>query len=880
MVDSWTLRRATHAGAWWLWALALAAAASHTTNPLLLGLVIAVAALVVAARRSSAPWAVGFRWYLAVAALVVVLRVVFRVVTAGAGPTVLVTLPEIRLPEAAAGITLLGEVSAEALLAGFYDGLRLATMIVCVGAAAALANPKRLLAAMPPALYEVGTVLVVSISVFPQLVEAVGRVRRAQALRRGPRTRRHLLRTVVAPVLADALDRSLLLAASMDSRGYGRSGEPGRRSWPTSACLLAGVGGLAVGAYGLLDATSPWWLGTPVVRRRRPGRRRGVPARRGQGAPVPVPSGPVARTGMAGCGGRRSGSHRGVHGGPGTALPERQSVDVAGAAPADHPRPAGGGGAGAAGGGVPVVIALADVSLRYDEDSADVLRHVDLTIPEGELVVVAGPTGSGKSSLLGLLNGLVPHFSGGILSGTVSVAGVRTADHPPRDFAAVVGVVGQDPLAGFVTDTVEEELAYGMEQLGLPTATMRTRVEETLDLLGIADLRSRALRTLSGGQQQRVAIGAVLAAGPRVLVLDEPTSALDPTSAEEVVAAVVRLVHDLGVTVVMAEHRLERVLQHADRLVLVAGDGTVVDGAPATLMADAVVAPPLVELGRWAGWSPLLLSIRDARRVAGPLRAALSGRRPAPRPAVEGATVLSATALAVRYGDHVAVRDVALTLRAGERVALMGRNGSGKSSLLWALTAHGRRTAGKVLVSGVPVDRESPIALVPQTAADLLYLDTVAAECRTADHQQDAADGTCRRLLDRLAPGIEDGTHPRDLSEGQRLALALAVQLTGAPAVVLLDEPTRGLDYRAKTALVAVLAELAAGGTAMLVATHDVEFVARFADRALVMAAGDIVADGPTGDVIAASPAFAPQVSRVLHPEPWLTVDQVREALR
>ena len=149
-----------------------------------------------------------------------------------------------------------------------------------------------------------------------------------------------------------------------------------------------------------------------------------------------------------------------------------------------------------------------------------------------------------------------------------------------------------------------------------------------------------------------MAIGAVLAAGPRVLVLDEPTSALDPTSAEEVVAAVVRLVHDLGVTVVMAEHRLERVLQHADRLVLVAGDGTVVDGAPATLMADAVVAPPLVELGRWAGWSPLPLSIRDARRVAGPLRAALSGRRPAPRPAVAGATVLSATALAVRYGDH------------------------------------------------------------------------------------------------------------------------------------------------------------------------------------------------------------------------------------
>ncbi|WP_420814051.1 ABC transporter ATP-binding protein [Nakamurella deserti] len=525
------------------------------------------------------------------------------------------------------------------------------------------------------------------------------------------------------------------------------------------------------------------------------------------------------------------------------------------------------------------MIRLDDVTLRYTDDGPAVLHRVDLDIPEGELVVVAGPTGSGKSSLLGLLNGLVPHFSGGVLTGTVTVAGLRTADHPPRDFAASVGVVGQDPLAGFVTDVVEEELAYGMEQLGLPPSTMRTRVEETLDLLGIADLRDRALRTLSGGQQQRVAIAAVLAAGPRVLVLDEPTSALDPTSAEEVVAAVVRLVHDLGVTVVMAEHRLERVLQYADRLVLVAGDGTIAAGDPARLMVDAPVAPPLVELGRLTGWSPLPLSIRDARRRATPLRDRLAGRRPPQRTASVGATLLTAAGLTVRYGERTAVHDLTLTLRTGERVALMGRNGSGKSSLLWSLTGVGRRTAGRVTVRGVPVDRDAQVVLVPQTAADLLYLDSVGAECRTAERQQQVPDGTCRTLLDRLAPGIADSTHPRDLSEGQRLALALAVQLTAAPALVLLDEPTRGLDYRAKAALVDVLAELADAGTTLLVATHDVEFVARYADRVMVLAAGEIVADGPTADVIAASPAFAPQVARVLHPEPWLTVEQVRKAL-
>lgn len=525
------------------------------------------------------------------------------------------------------------------------------------------------------------------------------------------------------------------------------------------------------------------------------------------------------------------------------------------------------------------MIELRDVSLRYDDDHPPVLSHVDLHLPEGELVLVAGPTGAGKSSLLGLLNGLVPHFSGGVLAGTVTVAGLDTAVNRPRDFAAVVGVVPQDPTAAFVTDTVEEELAYGMEQLGLAPSTMRTRVEETLDLLGIADLRDRALGTLSGGQQQRVAIGAVLAAGPRILVLDEPTSALDPTSAEEVIAAVVRLVHDLGVTVVMAEHRLERVLQYADRVVLVSGDGTVVDGDPAVMMIHAPVAPPLVELGRLVGWSPLPLSIRDARRVAGPLRASLAGHRPDGSATGPTSRLLTATQLTVRYGSHTAVADVDLTVGAGERIAVMGRNGAGKSSLLTALTPRGPRTSGSVLVDGVPIGPDALVALVPQTAADLLYLATVDAECTTADRQDGVAAGSCRGLLDRLAPGIDGAAHPRDLSEGQRLALALAVQLTGAPAVVLLDEPTRGLDYGAKAVLVTVLSELAGAGTGIVVATHDVEFVARFADRVLIMATGEKVADGPADQVIAASPAFAPQVARVLHPEPWLTVDQVRRVL-
>ncbi|MFC5183217.1 ABC transporter ATP-binding protein [Actinomadura harenae] len=529
------------------------------------------------------------------------------------------------------------------------------------------------------------------------------------------------------------------------------------------------------------------------------------------------------------------------------------------------------------------MIRLKDVGFWYHGQADPVLTGVDLTVGEGELVLVAGRTGAGKSTLLGLLNGLVPHFTGGHLEGTVEVGGLTTGTRPPREFAHLVGMVGQDPLAGFVTDTVEEELAYGMEQLGLRPQVMRRRVEETLDLLGIADLRRRALRTLSGGQQQRVAIGSVLTVHPQVLVLDEPTSALDPTAAEEVLATLARLVEDLGTTVVMAEHRMERVIPFADRMLYVRGDGGVADGAPPDVLRDMPIAPPIVALGRLAGWDPLPMSVRDARRRARPLREALASR---PRRAdpVPGETLLRGEGVVVRYGPAVAVRGVDLDLRAGGVLALMGRNGSGKSSLLWALQGSGPRQGGTVDVAGADPKRlpdgeaRKRVGLVPQSAGDLLYLEHVADECRAADLESGVPAGSCRELLDRIAPGIDPAAHPRDLSEGQRLALVLAVQLTASPRVMLLDEPTRGLDYDAKTALAAAIGGLTAEGRAVVVATHDVEFVAAVADRVAVMAEGEIVSDGPAADVLGGSPAFAPQTAKILGPG-WLTVADVDAAL-
>ena len=371
---------------------------------------------------------------------------------------------------------------------------------------------------------------------------------------------------------------------------------------------------------------------------------------------------------------------------------------------------------------------------------------------------------------------------------------------------------------------------------------------------------------------------------PRLLVLDEPTSALDPTAAEDVLATLTRLVHDLDVSVVLAEHRLERVVPFADTMVRcsTAPAGLRV-GEPGRPAHDSPVAPPIVELGRAAGWVPLPLTVRDARRRARGLRdrlrpAARAGRRRRARAAGGPRARRGRRSL---HGSTLAVRDVDLDPRPGTVTALMGRNGSGKSSLMWALQGGGRRRGGVVTVDGAGPRRARRRRAPHPRRTGARRTPPTCSTSRPSPRSCAAADAGRRLppMLDRLVPGIHGDTHPRDLSEGQRLALALTLVLAGAPPVLLLDEPTRGLDYAAKRALAATLAAWRPTATPSWSPPTTSSSSPRSADHVVVLAEGEVVSSGPVRRVVAESPAFAPQVTKVLG-APWLRVDEVGGAAR
>ncbi len=544
------------------------------------------------------------------------------------------------------------------------------------------------------------------------------------------------------------------------------------------------------------------------------------------------------------------------------------------------------------------MIELSYVTYRYPEQSIPALANFSATLRAGEFVLVVGPSGAGKSTFLRCLNGLVPHFYGGQWAGRVRVMGRDPVALAPRGMADLVGFVFQDPEAQFVVDTVEDELAFAMENFAVPQATMRKRVEEVLDQMGIAHLRYRRINTLSGGEKQRVAIAAVLALQPEVLVLDEPTSQLDPQAAEEVLVALRHLNEDLGLTVILSEHRLERVAHYADRMLYIPalGAAPILD-EPRAVMAQLPLVPPLVQLGRALGWQPLPLTIKEGRAFARELVQKWSGAEPAAQPA-EGLypasrpgpeapagapVILSARGVHYSYNGQPALRGVDLEVRVGEFVALMGRNGSGKSTLLKHLVGLIKPEAGEVRVAGLDTRRTEMDAIVkivgyvPQHPGALLFSETLAAELAfTRKSHGMAQDRTADlALLEKLGLGPLADRDPRDLSGGEQQRAALAAILVAGPQVILLDEPTRGLDYAQKQALAELLLALKQEGKTIVMATHDVELAARCADRVVLLAEGQVVVDGPARQVMSDSQVFASQVNKLFRDPRFLVVEDV-----
>ncbi len=544
--------------------------------------------------------------------------------------------------------------------------------------------------------------------------------------------------------------------------------------------------------------------------------------------------------------------------------------------------------------GAAPALAIEGLGYAYPHSASAALSDVSLEISPGEFVLLAGRSATGKSTLLKAACGLVPHFHGGEIDGSVSVAGIDAIETGPGELAAAVGYVAQDPETQVVSTTVGAEIGLPLELRGDSPHTRARAVEEVALALAIPHLLDRAVDTLSGGELQRVALAAALVTRPSLVLLDEPTSQLDPVAGDELIWLLRRLNEEWGVAVLLAEHRLERCLAAADRVIAMDSGHISFDGKPADFLAwshdsDPALATPTARLFSLSGIAPLPVGVREARQtlqgreIGPPPRATCSDgsveavRDPAARE-VQGAGRGSDLSLKAR-GVWVALegeeeprdvlRGIDLDLRRGEQIALMGRNGAGKSTLLRAAAGLQAIVAGKLTVGEMALLTQNPSDyLVRERVGDELPGEVGLAALRTVglEHAVDA--------------------DPRDLSGGERQRLALAIALAGRmegdelPGLVALDEPTRGMDRARKDDLVELIERLAEGGAAVVVATHDVEFAAAFAERVVLLGDGVVIADGPMAEILSGGWYFATEVARVLDVPGVVTPEQGAVALR
>jgi energy-coupling factor transport system ATP-binding protein len=531
------------------------------------------------------------------------------------------------------------------------------------------------------------------------------------------------------------------------------------------------------------------------------------------------------------------------------------------------------------------VISIKGLSFSYRTTDDAVLQRVNLEVASGEFVLVTGPTGSGKSTLLKVINRLAPSFTGGNMRGQVVVDGLDITNQKPNEIAEKIGYVSQTPQDTFVTQTVREELAYGMEQLGFEIESMNASLQKIADLVGVDNFLDRKLLDLSGGEQQRVAIGAALTAGQKVLLLDEPTSALDSENAKTIIKLLHQICRETATTIILTEHRIERVLEFADSVIVVNSDGLVTKTQADSQFRDKRVEPPIIALCRKLSWQNSNLTLSEAQanwRISEsqcsikPIERKTGNHQT--KPAV--ATVKD---LSVRFGETLVVKDLNLEIHPDEIIGLMGRNGSGKTSTLWAIqgSENDSKVTGKILIQGLEpatlsaTERLGLVAMVPQQASDLLFLNSLGKELNESDVFSESELGATASIFESLAGRIDPAIHPRDLSTGQQLSLVLASQLVKNAKLILLDEPTRGLDYEAKHQLAQNLIRLRSSGKAIMVASHDVEFIAEVCDRVLVLKDGIEISRGIPEEILLPNTPYATQVADITQKPGLLLVEQI-----
>jgi energy-coupling factor transporter ATP-binding protein EcfA2 len=534
------------------------------------------------------------------------------------------------------------------------------------------------------------------------------------------------------------------------------------------------------------------------------------------------------------------------------------------------------------------MISVKNLVFSYSDSPNASIDDVTFDIGTSEFILLTGPSGSGKSTLCRVFNGLIPHFYGGTVTGEVSVCGMDPLRTDTRKMSTKVGMVFQDPENQIVTSSVEREIAFGLENLGMSKMTIAKRVEEILDTVGIASLRKKGTDELSGGEKQKVAIASVMAMHPEVLVLDEPTSSLDPISADEVLQVIRDLNHEFGLTVVLTEHRIDRVVPFVDRVMYMSGGKLAFDGTPREWIREVNEAeyglPQMMELGRYLNEKGFLndipLSVKEGRQKLAEVFSKHWAGTELKREVKtkDGEPVISFEKVSYRYDTGVtALKEVDLRIRRGEFVAVVGRNASGKSTLAKHINATLLPTKGEVHVLGTNTRKTSTSALsrdvgmVFQNPNLHLFAETVYDEVAFILHNHKVPE----ELIDKKVRGIVDyfeltrylDAYPRDLSGGERQRVALASVMVASPKILLLDEPTRGMEYRRKRRLMSYLRDYhAMCGTGVLI-SHDMELIAQEpVERVVLMGEGRIVADGTRREILARSLHFSPQINRLVQP--------------